>query len=134
MANEISYSLQLRCTNPSAAVAAGNFNLDRTENKTNVTQAVMNFGAIVQSVPTTAGGTVIALPGGITTGTLGYAMLTNLDTTNYVEVGVKVAATFDSLLKLKAGESQVVRFAQTNPIYAMANTGAVKLRIDFLAE
>lgn len=58
--------------------------------------------------------------------TAGWARLENLDSTNYVEIGVEVAATFYPFLKLKAGEFCVIRLG-TNAPYAKANTAAVQL-------
>jgi hypothetical protein len=65
--------------------------------------------------------------------TLGYAYLRNLDSTNYVEIGRDVAATFYPVLKLKPGEVALVRFSNV-ALYAKANTAAVKLQYDVLED
>ena len=41
----------------------------------------------------------------------GYAIAKNLDTSNYVEIGVDVSATFYPLLKLKPGEFSLFRLS-----------------------
>lgn len=58
--------------------------------------------------------------------TAGWAWFENLDTTNYVEIGIDVSSAFHAFLKLKPGEFALVRLA-TNAPYAKANTAAVKL-------
>lgn len=57
----------------------------------------------------------------------GFCYFGNLDTTNYVEIGVDVAATFYPLIKLSAGESATLRLSPSVAVYAQANTAAVKL-------
>ena len=61
--------------------------------------------------------------------TLGFAVFRNLDTTNYVEVGVDVGAAFYPFLLLKPGESALLRMGTAAP-YAKANTAAVRLQYD----
>ncbi len=56
-----------------------------------------------------------------------WAYFKNLDATNYVEIGVDVAATFGPLLRLAAGQSCVCPVT-TTAVYAKANTGAVILQ------
>ncbi len=58
---------------------------------------------------------------------VGVSEFTNLDATNYVEIGVEVAAAFYPLVKLLPGETWVFRLGTTTP-FAKANTAAVKLR------
>jgi len=59
--------------------------------------------------------------------TSGWAYFRNLDTTNYIEIGVVVAATFYPLLKLKAGVPQLVHLSN-GVLYAKANTAACDLK------
>ena len=54
-------------------------------------------------------------------GTLGYLMLKNLDSTNYVQVGI----TGQYSIRLRAGE--IALFRADADIYAKANNAAVKL-------
>lgn len=65
--------------------------------------------------------------------TAGLARFENLDTTNYVEIGVLVSSTFYPFLKLKAGEFQFVRLGTSAP-YAKANTAAVRLDYEIFQE
>lgn len=57
---------------------------------------------------------------------IGLAVFQNLDSTNYVEIGVDVSGTFYPFLKLLAGY-QCMCWMGVNSIYAQANTGDVKL-------
>jgi hypothetical protein len=67
------------------------------------------------------------------TGTAGWAFFRNTATANYVEVGVLVSATFYPFVKLKAGESCILRLG-TNAPYALANTAAVDLQYYILSD
>lgn len=77
------------------------------------------------------GTTYEALSIGSDFGTAGYARFKNLDTTNYVEVGLEVAAAFHGFLKLLPGDIAVLRLA-TDALFARANTAAVKLQFELL--
>jgi hypothetical protein len=57
----------------------------------------------------------------------GFVYFGNLDTANYVEIGVDVSSTFYPLIKLGAGESATLRLSPSVAVYAQANTAAVKL-------
>lgn len=57
----------------------------------------------------------------------GWAFFKNLDTTNFVEIGVDVSATFYPILKLLPGESVAVRLSPSVALYAEADTAAVRL-------
>jgi hypothetical protein len=65
----------------------------------------------------------------------------NLDSTNYVEVGVLVGATFYPMLELLPGETYVVRLsrnlqygptgtAHTQDLHLRANTASVKVLVE----
>lgn len=60
-------------------------------------------------------------------GTAGWAAFINLDTTNYVELGVEVAAAFYPLVKLLPGEVALFRLA-AGTFHARANTAGVNLQ------
>lgn len=116
MSNEITVNGQMRALNGS---------LDVTKNwgALRVDQAAAGYVGNVQEI---GFATHEALAMGDVS-TAGYAQFRNLDATNYVEVGVDVAATFYPFLKLKPGEgSGPVRLGTSAP-YAQADTGAVKL-------
>jgi len=78
----------------------------------------------VQSISTNATGDALVL-GGITTP--GFAYFKNLETNNYIEVGILDATTnFVAFLKLNGEEAQTCWLGITAP-YARANTAASKL-------
>lgn len=62
--------------------------------------------------------------------TAGWAMFKNLDSTNYLEIGIEITGTFFPFLKLKAGEAAGPLRLGVNSIYARANTAACKLQYD----
>jgi hypothetical protein len=76
------------------------------------------------SIATSSGGEALVLQD---VSSLGWARFENLDTTNYVEVGVVVSATFYPFLKLLAGEYSFMRLSSGIAPYARANTAAVQL-------
>ena len=80
-------------------------------------------------IPTTAAGTALTL--GANLGTVGWSFFRNLDSANYIEIGVNVAATFYPVIKLKAGEYCVTRISVAAP-YARANTATVTLYYSIL--
>ena len=57
----------------------------------------------------------------------GFTYFGNLDSTNYVEIGVDVSATFYPIAKLSPGESAIMRLSPSVAVYAQANTAAVRL-------
>jgi hypothetical protein len=66
--------------------------------------------------------------------TPGWAVFANLDTTNYVEVGIDVGGAFHPFLKLKPGQATPAVSGEQFPCrlgvaapYAKANTAPVKL-------
>ncbi len=75
-----------------------------------------------QSIATTA--TQITIPGSISAG--GFAVIQNLDTTNYVEIGLYISSTFYPLMKIKPGKWNLISLGTTT-IYAKADTAAVKI-------
>jgi len=83
-----------------------------------------SFTHVVQEVGTSNELIVI----GSDVGTWGYVYLKNLDSTNYVEVGL----TSSYSIKLKAGE--VAMFRAAAALYARANTAAVDLEIIVIEE
>lgn len=130
MANEISGAFQIQ-------VANGGYNATRQYNF-NTDQSAVARGAtgIIQNIPTTAGGTAIAFP--TTVATRGFAWFINLDTTNYVTIGVQVAGTFYPLIRLKGNataskrEAAFLRLEPGVTVYALANTGAVDIEFGVL--
>lgn len=121
MANEITITANLSAVKGSLSV--------RKDSTLRVTMAGTASMDNVQNIGTAY--EQIVIPAEIATA--GYAWVRNLDTTNYVEIGVVVAATFYPLMVLKAGEMSLVRFATTT-FYAKANTAAVNLEICLLQD
>lgn len=98
---------------------------DRNFPVVQVAQVTSDYDAGVVTIPTTAGGTNI--PIGVTTP--GEAWFVNLDETNYIEIGVQVAATFYPCIRLNAGEWSPVRLGLgASALFARANTAAVDLQ------
>jgi len=62
-------------------------------------------------------------------GTKGWATLMNLDTINYVTLGIVVSATYYPVIRLKPGERCVLRLEATATLYAKADTAAVALDV-----
>ena len=121
MANEITFNYRMTATKGS---------ITRTRNRSfNADWNTAKYDGKVQNIA--AGGTAgVALTfAALTTGGLGY--FTNLDTTNFVEIGLQVAGTFYPFAKLKAGESYPFRLAVLT-LYARANTAAVDLEYEAL--
>lgn len=121
MANEITATTSL-------SVANGSSKLSRSTSK-RITQNAVGTYQNTQAVGTAYEAVAI----GADLGTAGFALFTNLDLTNYVEIGLEVAATFYPFIKLKAGESAQVRLA-TSTLFAKANTSAVKLEVIALTD
>lgn len=117
MANEISYQFQMRLGNGTLTDAYNN-------SSGSASQTTAALVRNTQTISTAAGGDALDLGGVVTPG---FAVFSNLDGTNYVEVGSNVAGTFYPFLKLNPGEqSGPVRLSVAAP-YARANTGSVKL-------
>ena len=118
MANEITSGFTLNVTK-------GSLTFSRNMSKQiTLSASSPNVAGGTQSIPTTAGGEAVGL-GDVATN--GVAYFVNLDSTNYIEIGVNVAATFYPLIRLNAGEGFPMRLAQGIAPYARANTAAVVL-------
>ncbi|GIV51889.1 MAG: hypothetical protein KatS3mg038_2410 [Candidatus Kapaibacterium sp.] len=65
--------------------------------------------------------------------TPGYAYLKNLDTVNYVQIGVVVSAVFYPLMRLNAGEAAIVPWDSGAVVYAKANAAPVAMVIKTFA-
>lgn len=104
-----------------------------------------NSGSLTQKIDQTGNGQftntqnvgfaaeeVLLLPG--FSATLGMATFRNLDLDNFVEVGLKVAGTFDVFMKLKPSESGQFRLSPSKVYYAKADTAAVDLNYTILED
>lgn len=103
-------------------VRNSNLTRDWKPTEQRITQAVSRAAGGVQNVGTTHEAVAV---GDIST--LGWAHFANLDSTNYVELGLDVAAAFVPMARLNAGEKCLLRLAQGITLYAKANTAAVLL-------
>ena len=122
MANEITITTGLVATSGSFLVQHSTLTKQAT-----LTTATRSLNTQLISVSSTA--LVIASAVGAAGG---WAWFRNLDTTNYVSIGVQVSGTFYPLVRLNAGEAAVFRLGVITP-YAYANTGSVYLEHDILS-
>lgn len=125
MANEITINLRLLVEN--------GFLVHKEEPGTqSITMTGKRGCGGIQNIGTTAVAPAEAVAVG-DTGTAGWAFFRNTATANYVEIGVFVSSTFYPFVKLKAGESCILRLG-TNAPYALANTAAVDLQYYILSD
>ena len=124
MANEITITTGLVATSGSFLVQHSTLTKQAT-----LTTATRSLNT--QSIPTTAAGTALVIAAGVAAAG-GWAWFRNLDTTNYVAIGVQVAGAFYPLARLNAGEACVFRLGVITP-YALANTAAVILEHDIMS-
>ena len=122
MANEIVIQAQMQCTN-------GDYQLLPTKTVyANVDQATAGKLCVILSAGTTEAAITLT---DLTAA--GYALVRNLDATNYVELGVKPASTFYPLLKLMPGGAhQLICFAGSVAPYLKADTAACDVELDIL--
>lgn len=121
MANEIQYTWSLTVSKKSSNIPLvlnyGVSGKTATMTGTHVHDTVQDIGTTHEAM---------VIPADV--GTKGWGYLVNLDTTNYVEVGVDVAATFYPVVRVDADSEQPIRWAEGATLYARANTATVKLR------
>lgn len=122
MANEIRASVSLSVSKSSLA-------LNKSLSK-QITMSGTHLHSTTQDVGTTY--EAIVIPAELAT--LGVAIFTNLDATNYVEIGREVAATFYGVVKLKAGESALLRLTPSVTYYGRANTAAVTTEVTVIED
>lgn len=119
MANEITITAALQ-------VANGLYGDSRTSGRAQFNQTTADGNAGTQTIGTTYG--AVAL-GGVTTA--GYAYIRNIGTTNFVEIGTEVGAAFAPCIKLLPSEVAIFRIGA--PLFAKADTAAVKIDVLILA-
>jgi hypothetical protein len=120
MADEVTLTAKLSVSN-------GNYADSAAQNRNTVDQA--NIGGIhgVQNIGTTY--EAIAL-GEVSTE--GYAFFRNLDTTNFVQLGIDGGASLTPFIRLNAGETALFRIDAGATLYALADTAAVDLEVFIL--
>lgn len=121
MADEISIRLTLKCEN-------GGYYFNRPFSDT-FTQTTAGQFANTQSVGTTY--EALALPADIAT--RGYYLIINQDPTNFVEMGVEVAAAFYPLDKIRPGGVKLAYAAAGVTPYVKADTAACKIEVAILS-
>jgi hypothetical protein len=124
---DITYSYTLR-------VSKGAYRQQRISRQKTATLTTSRHSAGVQSIPTTAGGTLVAIAAGVST--LGVSVFANQGATN-VQLGVRDGSgNFIPFCYLKPGEeSGPIRLAMgTAALYALAITSAVDLEHFILAD
>ena len=115
MANEVAVQVSLQVTNGNMSfLKRENYNADQTAagGPSNGVQEIGTSHELVSITDIT---------------NKGFTYFGNLDTTNYVEIGVDVSATFYPLIKLLPGESAIMRLSPSVAVYAQANTAAIDL-------
>lgn len=115
MSNELSYQFQTSLSNGSL----------KDTHSSNTIQVDQSTARLIRNVQQIGFAAHEALELGDLS-TPGFACFVNLDDTNYVEIGVDVAAAFVAFAKLKAEEQIIVRLATAAP-YAQADTANVEL-------
>lgn len=118
MANEITVSTTLTCTN-------GDFSYSRKVSSQQYDQAASGGRGGVQSIGFAAHEAILVTD--VTTE--GWCFFRNLDSTNFVDIGVDVAATFEPMIRLEPGEPALFRASKDAgaTLYAKADTAAVKI-------
>lgn len=125
MADEITVSATLKCIN-------GDFTFNRKISGQQFDQTAQGANGGVQEIGFAAH-EAVAL-GDLTTE--GYAIFRNLDDTNFLELGIDVAAAFEPVARLEPGEIALYRISQdagATP-YAQANTAACNLEYMILED
>ena len=117
MADEITLTYKLSLSN-------GDLKRSKSISSKKSDQATKGLAAGAQTIGTTH--EALAL-GDLTTPRFGH--ITNLDTSNYVELGVDVSGAFHAFMRLDPGESLPLKLAATAP-YAKANTASVILEYE----
>jgi hypothetical protein len=120
MANEITLTSGIQALKGSAFIG---INLQTKQADWTGTRFIRNVQAIGTSHEAIVVGDVA---------TAGYAYFTNIDATNYVEIGVEVAATFYPLVRIDAGKTAGPFKLSTLTIFGRANTAAVNLDLTIL--
>lgn len=117
MANEIGItaSLMSRRTTPAMKASA----------QATPTQVGSRFKIAIQEIGTAAEQLDF---GDVAAGTVGYVMVENLDTTNYIQLGLDSGVSTQIFAKIPAGLF-VILTPNSNTIYAKANTAAVYVRV-----
>lgn len=127
MANEITVQSGLRCANGNLC----NMRVDTRAVKITQNTAVPKRIGGSPSIGTAAAGEALPITD-ITTNGCGQVRNCEASGGNFVEIGIQTGGTFYPLLRVNAGESYPLRFAQGIAPFARADTAAVVLEYDIL--
>ena len=119
MANEITVTTRI-------AVINGNYKEERTS-KIQADQSATGGQAGVQNIGTSYEAVTLG-----NVSTEGYVHLRNLDSTNYLEVGLDAGADLTPVIRLNAGEVALFRLSTSATLFAKANTASVDLDVCIL--
>ncbi len=125
MANEITLSVSLKAIN-------GDFTYNRKISGQQYDQAASGGNGGIQEIGFAAH-EAIAL-GDVSTE--GWILMRNIDDTNFVDIGVDVAAAFEPMIRMEPGEPCLFRNSKAagTTLYAQADTGAVKIEFMILED
>ena len=116
MANEISYQFQLRLSNGDLSDTYSSPSQRTDQTNARLVRNVQEIGTTEEQLESAD----VATPG--------WAVFSNLDDTNFVQVGHYTGGTFYPFLKLKPGDQMVCRLGLTTAqLYAKADTANVSL-------
>jgi hypothetical protein len=118
MSSEISLGVNLVVNNPSS----GGGYRSLIQQSGTFTQASLGECGQVQSVPTTITDLVIT-----SLTTAGFAYFQNLDSTNYIQIGLDQSGTLASFIRLQPGEFAVLRLEPGINLAAKSHTAACVL-------
>lgn len=124
MANEITINARLECENGAQYVSIGAVDIQFTQSTARRSGGVQAIGFAAHE----------AVGIGADIASKGWAFFRNLDSTNYLEIGVDVAATFYPLVRLEALEVALFRISPSVTVYAKANTASVELEYEALSD
>lgn len=116
MANEISMTASL-------SVAAGSSSITQSTSK-QATQTTP--GAVQRRQTVTTSDTAVTLTGVTTPRVI---QITNMDATNYIDIGPESGGAIIALIRLKAGETCVFPIKPSVVIRAQANTASVTIEM-----
>lgn len=116
MANEITATVRLDLTKSNLKMLKQPSALQVTMTGTRIANQVQDIGFAAHELLETVSGF----------GTAGWCYIRNLDTTNFVQIGIDSAGTFHPLLKLLAGEFFLGPLT-TKAVYAQADTAVCQV-------
>jgi hypothetical protein len=118
MADEITVSVALKCVN-------GDLTYSRKVSSQKYDQTAVGGRGGVQEIGFAAHEAVLVTD--VTTE--GWVFMRNIDDTNFVDVGIDVAAAFEPMIRMEPGEPALFRLSKDAgaTLYAKADTAAVKI-------